>query len=381
MAPSMAAQLAVTEELRQTTLTLSKRSMVLDEEKFEAQFLRCQSCQGLFHAGNMPRLLPCHHSFCQPCLDVMYDHALEVRGSLPASYSSRLHAHISGLSPGSVSLTCPTCHSVVIVNDNNIKRLPTDHRVVQLIDFAKNQERYTVTFCSRHSQQPLNFFCEPCVKPVCRDCTVLDHTEADGHLVLDLDEALGKYTPMLDTAVSDMTSEIDGIEQKCQTLASVTKTIEGVKGQLVDQVKSCMARLRELVDEREKELIDKVHHEVNTERSKLIAKSDKLVGRREFLTEQSRRLREAKKDNDVQEMFQVNQEVKDFKSNIPARIREVDDGLMTSFMLNTREETVLGTRIKNFADVSTKVETTSSIPRNGTSTYSAPSVYRSSSTR
>jgi hypothetical protein len=75
-----------------------------------------------------------------------------------------------------------------MTTEESLQKLPTDHRVVQLMDFVRHTDRYTVTFCSKHHLQPLNFFCEPCVKPVCRDCTVLDHKEANGHLVMDLEE-------------------------------------------------------------------------------------------------------------------------------------------------------------------------------------------------
>ncbi len=37
--------------------------------------------------------------------------------------------------------------------------------------------------CSKHAQQPMSFFCQKCGFAICRDCTVLDHKDADGHSI------------------------------------------------------------------------------------------------------------------------------------------------------------------------------------------------------
>ncbi|XP_005088883.1 tripartite motif-containing protein 59 isoform X2 [Aplysia californica] len=368
MAPSMA-HLNLTEELRGSTLSLNKRSMVLDEDRFEEQFLRCNICKDRFRNDSLPRMLPCHHSFCQKCIDHLYRLASEQR----QSYSSSIRP----LASSAVSINCPTCRSNFVATDETIRRLPTDHRVVQLMDFVHHTDRYTVTFCSKHSLQPLNFFCEPCIKPVCRDCTVLDHKEADGHLVMDLEEALAKYTPVLDNAITELDAESICMEEKRIALESVTKTIDKVKVDLLGQVKACMTRMRELIDEREKALEAKVYQEVEKERAKLTEKSEMLESRREVLNQQANKLKTAKDDSNVEEMFRIHQEVREYRAGPPIRIREVDDGLMTSFLLNTRDEAMLASRIGSFGDVTTKVETTSSRMK----TSVKPFVYRSSSFR
>ena len=40
--------------------------------------------------------------------------------------------------------------------------------------------------CQKHSNQPLSFFCQECLTDICRDCIVLDHKEADGHIIQDI---------------------------------------------------------------------------------------------------------------------------------------------------------------------------------------------------
>ena len=55
--------------------------------------------------------------------------------------------------------------------------------VWQAVSTAKN-------VCTKHERQPLNFFCKKCLLPVCRDCTVLDHKEQQGHAIVDVKQAL-----------------------------------------------------------------------------------------------------------------------------------------------------------------------------------------------
>lgn len=228
------------------------------------------------------------------------------------------------------------------------------------MDFVHHTDHYTITFCSKHNLQPLNFFCEFCIQPVCRDCTVFDHKEVEGHLVIDLDDAMAKYGPILDNVITEMEAESICLEEKKTALESVTDHVEQVKSELLDQVKSCMLKMRELLEEREKALIARVHQETEKERNKLIEKSVHLENRRHMLMEKTAKLRQAKDDSRVEEMFRIHQEVREFRSEPPLRVREIDDGLMTTFLLNTRDEAMLASRIINFGDVVSKVETTSS---------------------
>lgn len=338
--------------------------MVLDEDRFEEQFLRCSICKDRFATDRLPRLLPCHHSFCQTCVFQLFEAAKQQRIQLQAA-SRTLTTHLS-----TVSISCPSCRANYIATEDSVRKLPADHRVVQLMDFVHHTERYTVTFCSKHNLQPLNFFCEPCVKPVCRDCTVLDHKDGEGHLVMDLEEAMAKYTPVLDAAISEMEAEAASVEEKRVVLESVSQTLDNVREDLLDNVRSCMSRLRLLIDEREKVLELKVHQETEKEKAKLNEKTGMLMMRRKVVDVQAGRLKQAKEECNVEDMFRVHQEVKEYRVSPPLRIREVDDGIMTTLQISTRDEPMLASRINNFGDVTSKVETTNSRAKSGLKSFS-----------
>lgn len=334
-----------------SSMALNKRSMVLDEETFEDQFLRCHVCKDRFCPSRMPKLLPCHHSFCSICISQLYLTESQQRQNLAPAFRAM---------PSAVTIHCPACRASFMTTEENIQKLPTDHRVVQLMDFVSHTDRYTVTFCSKHHLQPLNFFCEPCVKPVCRDCTVLDHKETSGHLVMDLEEALNKYTPVLDKAIHEMETESVTMEEKRIALDTAIKSLDKQRQDLLQQVHTTFNRLRQALMEREKDLEQLVQCEVEKEKNKLLEKSDQLSGRRKTLMEHAHTLKTAKEDCNVEEMFRIHQEVRDYRAGPPIKVREVDDGLMTSFTLNTRDEALMMSRISNFADLNTRVEATCS---------------------
>lgn len=328
--------------------------MVLDEDRFEDRFLRCNVCKVRFSNVSLPRMLTCHHSFCQPCIDQLFSLAKTQR----SSNSAPLRCLPMSAPAHAVYISCPVCRANFIATEDNVKKLPTDHRIVQLMDFVRHTDRYTVTFCSIH-KLPLNFFCEQCIQPVCRTCTANNHGENDGHQVMDLEDALVKYGPILDNVVTEMEAETICLEEKLLCLESVVNHVERDKADLLGQVRSCMSKMRELLNAREKALVAKVHQQAGMERNKLLEKSKQLADRRTLLLEKTSKLRQAREKSMVEEMFKIHQEVRECRSEPRLRVREVDDGLMTTFMFNTQDEAMLASRINNFCDVVSKVQTTS----------------------
>ncbi|CAC5364895.1 TRIM2_3 [Mytilus coruscus] len=326
-----------------------KRNIVLEECSFVEKFLKCIICEEIYnHDDRQPKLLPCHHTLCRICIIQMFISEAEYRRSL-----------IDDL-PNAVTIICPQCSKSFISTQEGLRQLPTDHRVVQLLDFFSNTDRHTVQYCYIHETQPINFFCESCIKPICRDCTILDHTEAKGHKVRDLDGALKHYTPIIEAAMSDLQSEKSSLKEKRETLEQSIETFDKAEQDVVEQVRGSFAALRAALEEREKQLIAMAEKEVGNEKQKFREKIDLIDKRTEEVGEKYQELQKLKEEGNVEKMYKVTQNISDYKPPSSLRIREIDDGIITKFTFNDRDEKYISNRLQNYGDIITRMESSRS---------------------
>jgi len=341
-----------------------KRSLVLDENKFVETFLRCLICRELYSSDSRPpKLLPCHHSLCLTCiLNIYHAEAEYRRGFVPNVIVS------------TVTIVCPTCRKHFISAEAGLTQLPTDHRVVQLIDFVKHTDIQTVQYCTKHKKQHLNFFCELCCSLVCRDCTILDHKEAQGHRVLDIEGAIKKYTPVIDTVMSEVEKEAVALKEKRLVVGQAIETMNKAEEDLVGSIRTSFGRLKTLLEERERELIEAAEKDVECEKEKLQEKADEIDSRTKELEKKYKELKSIKDDGDVESLYKTNEEMKDYKPMNPIKVKQIDDGSLTKFSFNDRDEKYLNSRIQNFGEVVSQMESSISKP---VSTFASSSSYTS----
>ena len=109
----------------------SDDSIMMDANLFEEQFLRCEICQECFHeTERSPKILPCNHTFCVICLTSIFKHA-QLESGQHSSWDETID-FLNG------PLKCPTCRVEIFVGEDEISSLPTDHKVIQMIDFMSH---------------------------------------------------------------------------------------------------------------------------------------------------------------------------------------------------------------------------------------------------
>ncbi|XP_064608353.1 E3 ubiquitin-protein ligase TRIM33-like isoform X2 [Liolophura sinensis] len=340
--------------LRHSSLHSSRHSLVLDEETFEEAFLRCAICRDRYEsAEKVPKLLPCHHTFCLPCLTQM----VRTEGEHRQSYSP-LFRQLQN----PVTIHCPSCRSGFLATEENLKQLATDYRVVQLMDFLKRTNRFKVNLCSKHHLQALNFFCETCIVPVCRDCTVIDHKEYKGHIVMDMEEALKKYVPTIDTTIDALEHEVATMQDRRLILENATKELEESRHTLFLNVEQSFATLRTCMEEREKEILELCDLVVDKEKEKIADKLNLISEREDKLLAKGKHLRESKGADDVEQMFRGQQDVRKFLSTPTVGLSSRDpaeEGLQTTFKFHNLELNNIILRLNNFGDITAKTEVNS----------------------
>lgn len=258
--------------------------------------------------------------------------------------------------PKALTIVCPTCRANFLSTEEGLGQLPADHRVIQLMDFVKNTDRYTIHLCSRHRLQPLNFFCETCILPVCRDCTLLDHKEAKGHAVVDLEFALGLYTPVVDTAIVEMESEAVELQEKSLALDRAIEEVDKSSSELKTEIKDSFVRLRKIIDEREEELNEMASRETDSEKQKLVEKAEVIKERKAEVESKATTLKEARNEGKVEEMFRIHENIREYQHHPQIKVREIDEGVKTTFFFNASDEKILSQRINNFGNIVSHME-------------------------
>ncbi|NXO21993.1 TRI59 protein, partial [Cisticola juncidis] len=127
--------------------------------------LTCPICCDIFAD---PRVLPCSHTFCGPCLQGL------LRGQ---------------------RLSCPSCRAVVTVSGAGPGSLPINFAVKAIIDKWRQEERGEAAAqaqaeagtCEAHPGQPLNIYCVQDRRLVCGQCLTIGKHR--GHAIDDLRSA------------------------------------------------------------------------------------------------------------------------------------------------------------------------------------------------
>lgn len=242
-----------------------------------------------------------------------------------------------------------------MASEANIDKLPTDYRVIQLIDYVQGSNRFTVSLCAKHPLQPLNFFCETCIQPVCRDCTVLDHKQQDSHTVMDIDAALQKYSPILDDTSQRLDRDNAMLEEKRRTLQNNLLNLDGTQEELSTKIKETFGCLRRLLEEREMELLGISEDEIMKEQRKLKNKITLIKTRQKSVTEQRYALTKAQSELNLEDMFRVHLDIKGALSQADPT-RDIEHEYSTTYSFNASNEKQLSITISNLGDIISQEE-------------------------
>lgn len=319
-----------------------KQKIILDEESFEKSFLRCVVCREKYNMTNRsPRLLPCHHTFCMSCIMAVYMKEIAYRQSLVSVPSTNMIF--------AVSTACPSCKANFITTEDGLRQLTTDHRIVQLMDFLGNTDRQTISYCPIHTTQPLNFFCEKCIQHVCRDCTIIDHKACSGDkLVVDISAAISKYTSALENGLKDLCVETASLKEKKQTCEEALKTIQKTDDGIINEIKELFERLRKAVNDREQELLDMATTGPNRSSEDCVnEKIQKLCEKEKVVSELIKGIERAKQSGNVQELFIVYDHLRNYESEPPLDLEELQKKSQTTSKFDARDKSSLIARISN----------------------------------
>ncbi|CAH1256712.1 TRIM2 [Branchiostoma lanceolatum] len=278
-------------------------------EEFDEKFLTCPVCEDIY---DDPRVLPCLHTFCAKCLEKWRRekgqltcptcrHQVTLQGtgvsSLPPNFfinslldfralhkSEKDHTQCQMCkSDAKVEGRCSDCDFLVCKNcikvHNSIPALK-DHYIITLHELKNpgSRPKYTrAQYCPRHTDQRMTFYCQPCAKLVCRDCTITEHRPGPNHDPHEVSEVAQKYKTDLQTLVAKTLDTADDLNKAKETvgqeLTSITTNCQTLRNGIQDH----FAQMRAKLNEEERKITEKLDKMEMTQKEPLVKEDKDLV--------------------------------------------------------------------------------------------------------
>ena len=186
--------------------------------KLEEQ-LTCPVCLDLY---TNPKILPCHHSLCQKCLE-----------GLPQEREARGDTYY---------LSCPTCRQCTEVPREGVGAFPvafTLNNLKEITQSLKNKvsDPQQVT-CNNHDK-PLDTFCETCETVICHNCTYHTHKNHKHALISDC------YPKHYQT----LHNSLKPVKEKKEALKKVLSDLAERQGEIRERGEGVLKEIREMVEE------------------------------------------------------------------------------------------------------------------------------------
>ena len=180
--------------------------------KLEEQ-LTCPVC--LDHYTN-PKILPCHHSFCQHCLE-----------RLPLDKKNETYC-----------LSCPTCRHETELPEEGAGAFPVAFHLNNLQEIEQSLTNPQEATCSDHGKT-LEFFCETCDTVICSHCLLYNHKHHEYALVTD---SYTKHCQKLRECLSP-------VEGKKEALKKVLSALAEREGEIRERGEGVLEEIHEMVEE------------------------------------------------------------------------------------------------------------------------------------
>ncbi|CAL1261448.1 unnamed protein product [Larinioides sclopetarius] len=252
----------------------------------------CGLCHETYTA---PKVLPCLHTFCQPCLEKIQENhdkitcpKCEQDCILPSQGIAGLlsdYAINNVLETSSIDgspLSCTGCktkdtHAVARCFDcanylcgncvmaHQYMHCFEGHHVVNLKDQSNKEDFKTdkLLCCPRHKTETLRFFCRTCNIPICKECTNSEHLKG-----------LHDYDHISEIGSRQVEILADLVEQskaKTNDLRNAAKSVEHLSSRLQMQYHKAQAEINDtfnfycsVLEERKEELMKELEDLYNT---------------------------------------------------------------------------------------------------------------------
>ncbi|XP_025080734.1 uncharacterized protein LOC112556182 [Pomacea canaliculata] len=166
--------------------------------------MTCAVCTEIYTS---PRFLPCHHTFCLPCLEQL--------------------ANIHG-----DTIPCPTCRAPARIPRGGVRALQVNfYFTEEALEEARSEKRQSM--CSVHTKKRLVLYCTQCHQAICTRCKLTKH---EGHVTEDLADAAARCKQTIEHEVVHLDTSIGNFKRQKRFYEKHKKYLEEKKVALSNQI-------------------------------------------------------------------------------------------------------------------------------------------------
>ncbi|XP_070567594.1 tripartite motif-containing protein 3-like isoform X1 [Ptychodera flava] len=240
--------------------------------------LLCAICMERFKS---PKILPCHHTFCEHCLTkwVKANNSQLIcptcknqwplpSGGVPAITSNRflndLLEVIGDVNPGRVNeAVCDGCkkeakywcgdcggqfYCDACMKAHRAMRICQDHEPITMEEYNEKMstQHFRMTkarFCPTHRTTKLEFYCDTCQVPICHKCIVVDHPPGSDHKMLSLESAMEKYMPEMKAHSQKIAQKVSDLKLRKDRAHDLRKDLDANKSTADQQINTLCQKL------------------------------------------------------------------------------------------------------------------------------------------
>ncbi|CAH1778163.1 unnamed protein product, partial [Owenia fusiformis] len=281
-------------------------------ESIDQRFLFCHICQETYRR---PKVLPCLHSFCKPCLE---DYAAQQAqdGAVPCPICNcqavipkegiagfKTNTFINSLNGGddlangprrcdfcvkrgktaSAILKCLECREFLCgacSENHKLTSITMHHHTLSLADlrsgrYSREIRAIEQVTCDIHKNEVIMLYCLKCRQPICRDCKVNAH---DGHDCAPLKDATERHVSKVSTLMDKLKSHMDLETKMLEDYNDYSSKLKLSHTELVRAIQQRDDELCELVHKLRDKTIEREAKLYQDEKKYIMEERDRMHG-------------------------------------------------------------------------------------------------------
>ncbi|KAL9958097.1 hypothetical protein ACROYT_G035066 [Oculina patagonica] len=240
-------------------------------------------------------MLSCQHSYCKNCLE-----RLVTRDEI----------------------TCPECRRRTEVPSGDVKSLPSNFLINNLLSIRGANQSNERPSCEKHDGEILKLFCQTCDHLICRDCAIIEHRDHKYSFLKDIFPAVRKK--ILDI-VQKSRAKIRALESSIETIKDQEDNMHKTSVNENLKIDRFIDKEIELLEQKRKSMKDDLQKSISEQKKNLDAQMEFfqtslgcLKSSVEFTEEALTRGIEVEilsaKNQMIQQLTELNSATSDFKS-------------------------------------------------------------------